>query len=1274
MDAWSYDEVGEWLRKKGLEDYVEVFRQQAIDGESLIEFTEVEQAIQAFKMPWGHANRLVKAIREYSDSVLELLVLQASPLVMESPTSHAIGKLYHFMEKLDLDTERAAITDILTRHLPTKRIRARFEVATVDSFKALLTAYQIKMLHFSGHGVGTHHELCFENGHGLTHKISRSSLRDLFAGSIPKANASSLQVVFVSSCHSEPVAKVFEQVGVPHIVAVHSDSRIVDASAKDFAKHFYLSLFAGKTVSTSFQNAITAIRLSPSTNSHRACCCSHLHLKTCKWWLSGGVHARHSTTDCCCKPGVKLPHDESSKFLLMGTASSHDVVVFPTLTRGAPIDLTPPCPTNLPVMTKQFVGRQLETYRLVRSLCCGHATVCTGAPGIGKSSLALAAAHYILQRRVCPDGVYYVDLEGLELSAVRYAIARSVGLSTGHAESSSDAEVFAELGAKRCLLVLDKVEELLDVDEDKAQAWLGQLVACATNTRFLFASRRAPVIPNVTLQHFSINELSATLSESLLRMCNPQCTVDEARSLAQICGYLPLALRVIGRALANTRSNFTAQNLIERLQSEEGRLERFAGLPNAGEKECIDRCIRSSFTHLPPTLQLAFMALGLFRGGFDKAAATAVLQSVSTLPGSSIGSSGPGSLAKSLSEPSIRSMGTSRTLASHRPSLMMRSTSGLNELDHGLVWESWSDKLQQLNSLLEETNEKDDVVSSEAYLLLTLESRDERVATELDVTSADEALETLNHWSLLERVTVPRKVAHAPSPNEPSYVNVTQYRLHSMIQLFAEDEASRRSLESPQNHALYLTWRRRFVRHYYSILTRASCNFRTVGNLNVFDENRSNIESALRIAEQLARHSEDVARDTRATKARIEAEDEACDADSSVGDVDIPIVDTLLYALLIVRGRFMVRVRLDPRERMELYEKAIQLSQNARVLNCSCGHIENDSTVLMVTDADYDKESQVLLPHSYDTPHKGDPPCTCAGVMELLALEVLMIMEMGYAYYDVMDYARAEHMYRESLRLQRDVLGRRAHSHVAEVINYLGICLSTRKGYNAVSQTLFRQAEECLIEAKTMRELVLGRSHVDYATSLNNLGNFYKSALQMTKTHGDDNRSRKFGWGGVLLKTADEVMDLYKESLEIRKTLSPDEMHPHVAQSLNNMALLKSHTLDRPPLNQLPKEQLALEYQQIYEWYNAALTIRRLKLGNNNPDTASTLNNLGNLKFIQKDFVSAEHYCLEALKIRQQYYHQSNDRVAQTLLNLGRIYVAQVNPPCRVRTSWDVPD
>ncbi|RHY96641.1 hypothetical protein DYB35_005671, partial [Aphanomyces astaci] len=952
-------------------------------------------------MPWGHGNRIVNGIKEYIDrflllppcfllldlrlchqcylfflSVLELVVLQASPLVMEAPTANAMGKMYHFMEKLDLDTERAAITDILTRHLPDKRIRARFEVATVDSFQSLLTAYHVKVLHFSGHGVGSQHELCFENGHGLTHKISRGDLHGLLTSS----SNTSLQVVFVSSCHSEPVARVFEAAGVPHVIAVHSDSRIVDASARDFAKHFYLSLFAGKTVAASFQNAITAIKLSASTNSHRACCCSHLHLKTCKWWLGGGIHAKHSPTDCCCKPGVKLPHDESSKFLLVGTHSDHRVVVFPSMARGSFVDLTPPCPSNIPAMSKQvvslhgkiFVGRHVETYRLVRSIWCGHVTVCTGAPGIGKSSLALAAAHYILQRRVCPDGVFYVDLEGLELSAVRYemwdllrnsicalnavsaapltailfdpyAIARSVGLSTGDSESSSDAEVFAELGyveislTKRCLLVLDKVEDLLDFDQNKTQAWLGQLVACASNTRFLLASRRAPVIPNVTLQHYTIDELSPSLSESLLRLCNPLCSVHEARSLARICGYLPLALRVIGRALANTRSNLTANDLIQRLQSEEGRLERFAGLPNAGEKECIDRCIRSSFTHLDPWLQLAFMALGLFRGGFDRAAATAVLQSVSR-GGSSTSSmsSGPGSLAKSLSEPSMRpssssSHRTGGSLASsyRRPqSTMHRSASGLTHLET-LDVESWGDKLQLLNSLLEH----DDAVSTEMFLLLTLESKEERAATSLDVTSTDDVLETLNHWSLLERVSVPRKVVQtSPSSGaaKPTYETVTQYRLHSMIQLFAEDEANRRSFENAQNYALYLTW---------------------------------------------PRHSEYLARDMNATKARDEAEDEC--TSTSGDDVDVPVVDTLLYALLIVRGRFIFRVRLDPRQRMEVYEKAIQLSQSARVLNCSCGHMENDSTALMTTDADLDDDTPVVR-DTYDTPSKDAPPCKCA--------------------------------------------------------------------------------------------------------------------------------------------------------------------------------------------------------------------------------------------------------------------------------------------------------
>lgn len=61
--------------------------------------------------------------------------------------------------------------------------------------------------------------------------------------------------------------------------------------------------------------------------------------------------------------------------------------------------------------------------------------------------------------------------------------------------------------SKRCLLVMDKVEELLDEDEHKSQDLLGRLISTAPNTRLLLASRRIPHIPNVTAYSLSISEL-----------------------------------------------------------------------------------------------------------------------------------------------------------------------------------------------------------------------------------------------------------------------------------------------------------------------------------------------------------------------------------------------------------------------------------------------------------------------------------------------------------------------------------------------------------------------------------------------------------------------------------------------------------------------------------------------------------------------------------------------------------------------------------------------
>ncbi|KAF0692768.1 Aste57867_16178 [Aphanomyces stellatus] len=444
-------------------------------------------------------------------------------------------------------------------------------------------------------------------------------------------------------------------------------------------------------------------------------------------------------------------------------------------------------------------------------------------------------------------------------------------------------------------------------------------------------------------------------------------------------------------------------------------------------------------------------------------------------------------------------------------------------------------------------------------------------------------------WSFLEVIE--------QHPNDMS-TNLNRYR--STLQLSAEDEANRMSFESAESLVLIC-----------------------LGDLVHFDDNRSNIELALRIGQQLARDKDLLSSET----------------------YNVDILATLLYGTLLVHGRFMFRVRLDPRKRLELFQTSIQLSRSARVLHCKCGHADNDAVIL---------QDQLVVHEPYEDLMKDAPPCECSGVMKLLALEMLLLLELGYAYYEVMEYTQSEQMYRESMRIQKKALQRVDHLHVAEAMNDLGMCLSQPNGRIAVNPTDFRNAETLLIEAKAMRERILGSQHPDYATSLNNLGNFYSSALQM----GGQKEDSKLGWGGVLRKTEDHIKELYMTSLAIREDqLGKD--HPQIAQSLNNLALFLSQThANRVGANQAAAKEEARQVE-IETMFNRALVIRRKMLGQFCPDTASTLNNLGNFKYTQGMYSAAELYFKEALEIRKQVYQEKSVCVARSLHNVGRSLVAQ---------------
>lgn len=747
--------------------------------------------------------------------------------------------------------------------------------------------------------------------------------------------------------------------------------------------------------------------------------------------------------------------------------------------------------------------------------------------------------------------------------------------------------------------------------------------------------------------------------------CENHC---HSRTDDRVFGGTPCS--ILSRDLRQSSINNGALLAVFDVQRDERRFENIRELNQVGHKECVDRCIRSSFCHLDEPLRLAFMALGFFRGSFEVEAAEAVLSSLSS------GDKGNSrSLAASSATPGSSSFFPGYAYANSRNRAQDDDVSSVRSLG------------SQLSSMDEFSFENDGAMTNDSYDLLDLESTEEIKARSVEgernylhscshysmslictnsrlhadafflpVPSAKVALASLHQWSLVEYDS-----------------RASRYRMHNLVQLFAEDEAIRMgdealeeeskqavptsfvsvtpTIESPSScplgRELHLTWKRRFVRYYCMVVAKASHAYRFDGRLDLFDKERPNIESAMRLAHELTVQSIEQVRETkRQTREKLVDDDDellgGCDASSDASSSqketrlcsssgktvkDSSIVDALLYSNLVVRSRFIFRARVDPRRRIQVMSSCLQLSRETRSLNCTCGNSENDPSTLLwdVEEAKHDRELWILdkLPSFEDSqpPEPITNGCSCIGIRELVALEALLLTDLGYASCDVADWIAGEYYYLESLRLQREVLGWSEHPQLAEVLNQLGICLSNHRGYQTFNVWLLQHAEKLLKGSLMMRARVLGENHPEFATSLNNLANFYKNCgtnnRKYSKKHSDNisstrsvdgsedghdgsadswPRGRSFGSDRGSSASSDsaalsegkadleddepDIEGMYRRSLKIREaTLGRD--HPQVAQSLNNVALFLSNQLDARKI----KYAAALVTFAVYIWF-----------------------------------------------------------------------------------------
>lgn len=228
-----------------------------------------------------------------------------------------------------------------------------------------------------------------------------------------------------------------------------------------------------------------------------------------------------------------------------------------------------------------------------------------GMVGIGKSVLAAAIAYDNEVRQAFPDGIFWLTLgQEPNLTTRQAQLAESLGDPIrifGDAQQGR-ARLSELLAERTCLLILDDVWQAAHAEAFNALGSQGRL---------LLTSRDAALIRAMGAAEHRLGVLNQTQALDLLAQwaAQPVETLPpEAKVVAKACGYLPLALAMLGAQVRGKPDRWA--NVLHKLQTADLSKIRqeFPHYPYLN----LLRALQVSVEALEPELQARYLELAVF--------------------------------------------------------------------------------------------------------------------------------------------------------------------------------------------------------------------------------------------------------------------------------------------------------------------------------------------------------------------------------------------------------------------------------------------------------------------------------------------------------------------------------------------------------------------------------------------------------------------------------------------------------------------------------------